>query len=122
MDSQERNKTIREEGISKFAFERVEAAYERNLKRLLIIIFVLLAMLTAAIAGFIITIQIVNNKWLNMFAEYDFESYELDADGGSIAAYAGDTIEGDINNGGKNKSPEDDKTEWLTGENYENES
>ena len=108
MDSEKRDTAV--EGISKFAFERVEAAYERNIKRLWVIILILLALLTAAITGGLLAIKSINDKWVSLIEQYDTESYAVEADGNSVANFVGDDMRGDINYGGENKSAENDKT------------
>ena len=47
----------------------------------------------------------------------DYESYEVSADGESVAAYVGDDMKGDINYGGTNKSEENNAQERSTGQN-----
>lgn len=111
MDSEIRDKAVTDKPDIPFVtFERVEAAYERNIKRLWIIILILLAMLTVAVIGSIWTLKAVNDKWAAVIAEYDMESYEVDmsSDGDSNATYSYIGEDGDIYNGGTNKSKEAD--------------
>ena len=107
MDSKECNKTV-DEGISKFAFERVEALNERTIKRLWKVILILLALLTAAIVSFVIAINRINDKWLNLISQYDFESYEYEQDGGGINIIGDDNKEVRMY-GSESESAEDDQ-------------
>lgn len=113
MDSEKRNQGVRDEGISKFALERVEAAHERSNKRLWIIILILLALLSASILGGYIAVNIVNDKWAKIFEQYDFENYEVDlsSEGDSDAVYNYIGKDGDIYNAGENKSKTADAEE-----------
>ena len=102
MDRQDLNQGIRDEGISKFALERVEAAHERSNKRLWIIILILLALLAGTIASAHITVNAVNEKWAKILSEYEFENYEVDmsTEGDSDAVYNYIGKDGDIYNAG----------------------
>lgn len=113
MDSEKRDSAV--EGISKFAFERVEAAYERNIKRLWIIILILLALLTAAITGGLLAIKSINDKWVSLIEQYDFESYDYEqGDGINII---GDDNKEVTYNGTTSKNTEDDKADGSAREN-----
>ena len=114
MDSEKCNKTV-DEGISKFAFERIEAGNERTFKRMWKIILILLAINLLIVAGAIYAVKAVNDKWAAIFSEFDFESYEIEADSNSNAYYndvsIGGDMKGDLNNGGTDKSKENDETD-----------
>ena len=87
--------------VSWQAFEAERARAEVALWRLGLILGVIIVLLIAAIVW-------TNLAWLNAWKEYDFESYEVSADGdGSNANYIG--RDGDINNGGTSKSTETDE-------------
>lgn len=108
MDSKECYKAV-DEGISKFAFERIEAGNERTIKRLWKVLLILLALLTAAIVSFVIAINCINDKWLNLISQYDFESYEYEQDGGGINIIGDDNEEVRLY-GTASESAEDDET------------
>lgn len=78
------------------AFEGVLARAERTQRRLVIIIIITLVALFAS-----------NIAWILTLYGTTFESYEVDADGNSIAAYAGEDIKGDLYNGGENTNKKD---------------
>ena len=80
------------------AFEGVLARAERTQRRLVIIIIITLAALFAS-----------NIAWILTLYGADYESYDIQADGASVAAYAGDDIslKGDLNNGSKNTGEKD---------------
>ena len=116
MDREIGNKTVNEDGISKFTVERLESAHERENGRLWIIIIILLGMLTAAIVGGFVAVNAVNDKWAKILSEYELESYEVDlsSDGDSDAVYNYIGKDGDIYNGGtgdseKNNLPEESR-------------
>lgn len=113
MDRQDLNQGIRDEGISKFALERVEAAHERSNKRLWIIILILLALLAGTIASALITVNAVNEKWAKILSEYEFENYEVDmsTEGDSDAVYNYIGKDGDIYNAGTDKGKTADAEE-----------
>lgn len=108
MDSEIRDKDVT---IPFVAFERVESAYERHIKRYWILCLVLLGLLVAS-----------NLAWLTFMCGFDFETHEITADGGANAYYnevAGD-VDGGVNNGSSNKSQEDDQTERSAGDDDKN--
>lgn len=103
MDSDIRDKNVT---VPFVAFERVESAYERHIKRLWILCIILLVLLVGS-----------NITWLCFISGYDFETHEVTADDGANAYYnevAGD-VDGGVNNGSTNKSQKDDQTERSTG-------
>lgn len=108
MDSQERDKTDlictesnEQRGggiISYFAFESVQARNERTVRRLWITTIILIALLFAT-----------NALWVWKEMQYDYAEYEVTADDGSNANYIGGDMDGDINNGGTDKSTDPDE-------------
>lgn len=82
--------------IPYIAFESVQARNERHFKRLWITIIILAIMLFAS-----------NALWIWFIYGTDYETYEITADDNSNANYIGGDMDGDINNGGENKSEED---------------
>lgn len=68
--------------------------YEKTIKKLIILLIIAIVLIFAT-----------NGIWLYAFSQFNFESYEVKADGESNANYIGQN--GDIYNGGFNKSPQD---------------
>lgn len=90
-DVREENKP---EVVSRYFYELEQARTERHSRRWMIAFFVTLAMLFA-----------INIAWLYAWMQYDYESYEVTADGNSNANYIGQ--DGDIyNNGSPSESAE----------------
>ena len=73
--------------------EATVARQERQIKRMWIALIVAVAMIFAS-----------NALWLYAWMQYDYESYEITADGDSNANYIGQ--DGNIYNGGFDKSEE----------------
>lgn len=96
MDSEKRNKNVETNknmpDVPFVAYERAEAAYERNIKRLWILVITLIVSLFAS-----------NFIWIWFMYGTDFESYSADIDAGqsgdALYNYIGESMEGDINNG-----------------------
>lgn len=86
--------------IPYIAYERTEAAYERNIKRLWYVILILIAVLF-----------ITNLIWICLFFDINLETVDVEADGNSVANYVGEEMDGDINYGGENKSAENNAQE-----------
>jgi len=87
--------------ISWQAYEAERTRAEVALWRLGLILGAIIVLLISALIW-------TNLAWLNVWKEYDFESYEVSADGdGSNANYIG--RDGDINNGGTGKSTEENE-------------
>lgn len=78
--------------------EATVARQERHIKRLWIALIVAVAMIFAS-----------NALWLYAWMQYDYESYEITADGDSNANYIGQ--DGNIYNGGFDKSEEENTQE-----------
>ena len=100
MDSEKRDKEIT---VPFIAYERAEAAFERNIKRLWITIILLIALLFAS-----------NMAWVWFMYGTDFELYSADIDAGengdALYNYIGDHMEGNINNGTYTSEAEEDYT------------
>ena len=109
MDSEKRYQAVEEQGISKYAFERIEAGNERTIKRLWTAILILIAVVVALATAFIIAVNVINDKWLNLISQYDFESYEYEQDGGGINIIGDDNEEVRLY-GTASESAEDDET------------
>lgn len=105
MDSEERDKNVT---VPFVAFERVESAYERHIKRYWILCLVLLVLLVGS-----------NIVWLCFISGYDFEKMELQQDGSGINI-VGDENKEVTNYGTENKSMEDDQTERSAGSDDQN--
>lgn len=109
MDSEKRNQTVDEKAevstIPYVVFESCQARNERHIKRLMIIIVILIGLLF-----------ISNVLWLWYESSYDYADYEVTADNSSNANFIGSDMEGDINNGGKNKSEDENKTDRSEGQ------
>ena len=71
------------------AFEASQARQERQIKRMWVALIVSIAIIFAS-----------NAMWLWAWMQYDYESYEITADGDSNANYIGQ--DGNIYNGGFN--------------------
>lgn len=84
---------IAPENVPYIVHESAMARNERNVKRLVIAIVTTIALLFAS-----------NALWLWAWMQYDYESYEITADGDSNANYIGQ--DGTIYNGGINQSEE----------------
>lgn len=82
--------------FSAASYERHEARHERREKRLVVALVVALIM-----------VFLSNAIWLYAWCQYDYESYEINADGDSNANYIGE--DGNIYNGGFNQSEETDE-------------
>lgn len=100
MDSEisDRNSDISNENAGRvsipfIAFESVQARNERQMKRLWITVILLIISLVGS-----------NLAWLYFYTQYDYAEYEVTADDGANANYIGGDMEGDINNGGTDKS------------------
>ena len=81
------------ENVPYIVHEAAMARNERNVKRLVIAIVTAIALLFAS-----------NALWLWAWMQYDYESYEITADGDSNANYIGQ--DGNIYNGGINQGEE----------------
>ena len=84
--------------ISYFVFESVQARNERTVRRLWITTIILIVLLFAT-----------NALWVWKEMQYDYAEYEVTADDGSNANYIGGDMDGDINNGGTDKSTNPDE-------------
>ena len=80
------------------AHEAEVARQERHIKRMWIALIVAVALVFAS-----------NALWLWAWMQYDYESYEITADGDSNANYIGQ--DGNIYNGGFNQSEEESAEE-----------
>ena len=78
--------------------EATVARQERQIKRMWIALIVAIAIIFAS-----------NAIWLYAWMQYDYESYEITADGDSNANYIGQ--DGNIYNGGYNQSEEESAEE-----------
>ena len=83
------------ENVPYIVHEAAMARNERNVKRMIVAIVTAIALLFAS-----------NALWLWAWCQYDYESYEVTADGDSNANYIGQ--DGTIYNGGINQSEETD--------------
>ena len=81
------------ENVPYIVHEAAMARNERNVKRLVIAVVTAIALLFAS-----------NALWLWAWMQYDYESYEITADGDSNANYIGQ--DGNIYNGGINQGEE----------------
>ena len=82
------------EAVPYIVYEMEQARSERHIKRLWIILIVAIAL-----------IFVSNAVWLYAWMQYDYESYEVTADGNSNANYIGQ--DGNIyNNGSEGESTE----------------
>lgn len=116
MDSEKRDTAVAEEvkqipmTVQYIVYESAMARNERNVKRLLIIIAMLIVMLFVS-----------NLIWVWFMYGTEFESYEVTADSNSNAYYneIGNNFEGDVNNGGPDKSQEDTENKRSAGEDKE---
>ena len=84
--------------MSSADWQRNEQRHLRREKRFVAIIVLLIILLVGSNIG-----------WLYAWMQYDYESYEITADGDSNANYIGE--DGNIYNGGFNKSEETEKKE-----------
>lgn len=82
------------ENVPYIAHETAMARNERNVKRMIIAIVTAIVLLFAS-----------NALWLWAWMQYDYESYEVTADGDSNANYIGQ--DGTIYNGGFGESKEE---------------
>lgn len=113
MDSEKRDKTVETENkpdVPFVAYERAEAAFERNIKRLWITVSVLIALLFAS-----------NMLWLWAFTGYDMVSYDYEQGDSGINIIGDDNSEVTYN-GSKAENTQDDKTQRLSGEDNQNKS
>ena len=78
--------------------EATVARQERQIKRMWVALIVAVALIFAS-----------NAIWLYAWLQYDYESYEITADGDSNANYIGQ--DGNIYNGGYNQSEEESEEE-----------
>ena len=83
------------ESVPYIVHETAMARNERNVKRMVVALVATIALLFAS-----------NALWLWAWMQYDYESYEITADGDSNANYIGQ--DGTIYNGGINQSEETD--------------
>lgn len=81
------------ENVPYIVHEAAMARNERNVKRMIVALVAAIALLFAS-----------NALWLWAWMQYDYESYEVTADGDSNANYVGQ--DGTIYNGGINQSEE----------------
>jgi hypothetical protein len=82
------------EAVPRYFYELEQARSERHIKRLWIALVIAVALIVAC-----------NMAWLYAWMQYDYESYEVTADGNSNANYIGQ--DGDIyNNGSPSESAE----------------
>lgn len=90
-DVREENKP---EAVPYIVYEMEQARSERHIKRLWIALIIAVALIVVS-----------NIAWLYAWMQYDYESYEVTADGNSNANYIGQ--DGDIyNNGSPSESAE----------------
>ena len=83
------------ENVPYIVHETAMARNERNVKRMIVAIITAIALLFAS-----------NALWMLAWMQYDYESYEITADGDSNANYIGQ--DGTIYNGGFDQSEETD--------------
>ena len=81
------------ENVPYIVHEAAMARNERNVKRIVVALVAAIALLFAS-----------NALWLWAWMQYDYESYEITADGDSNANYIGQ--DGNIYNGGINQGEE----------------
>ena len=93
----EREKQVN--SVPYIVLEGEQARAERHIKRLWIAFIVTVILMFAS-----------NVAWLAFVFQYDFENTSMTTDGNSSASYIGG--DGEINNGGTDKSSENDKIEW----------
>lgn len=95
----EESKNYLPEQVPYIVFESIQARHERNLKRLMLIIALLIILLFGS-----------NIAWLCFYSGFDFESYDADVDaeqGDAYYNYVGDDMEGDVNYGtNKGENPQ----------------
>ena len=84
--------------MSSADWQRNEQRHLRREKRFVAIVVLLILLLVGS-----------NISWLYAWMQYDYESYEITADGDSNANYIGE--DGNIYNGGFNQSEETEKKE-----------
>ena len=84
--------------MSSADWQRNEQRHLRREKRFVALIVLLVLLLVSS-----------NISWLYAWMQYDYESYEITADGDSNANYIGE--DGNIYNGGFNQSEETEKKE-----------
>lgn len=109
MDSEKRDKTV---DVPYVAFESVTARWERANKRLIVVIGILIGLLFAS-----------NAIWILSLYGVDFESYEVDADAGQGELnyqynYIGE--DGDINNAENTGKEKENNSQQATRKDYEN--
>lgn len=110
MDSENRDKTVAEPATIQYVvYESAMARNERSTKqliehhdktnkRLITIIIILIVFLFGT-----------NGIWIIRDLQYNYADLEVTADGNANANYIGGDMDGDINNGGKNQSENQDK-------------
>jgi len=87
-----------DETVSRYWYEADVARADANAKRLLVGLIITIVLSVATIITLCVINYRNNQKWIELFNEYDFQSYEITADENGNANFIGNDNVGGIYN------------------------